>query len=178
VLLNSGYQLLNYIINELKRIVEQTNVLEPGQGGGRQGRSVNINMQKMHFVTHEAHRQGKRVYRVDIDFRNAFNAMSRAAFWHVMNMFHIPDVDLLEQIYDSAIAVWLQTTLRVQQSRLIQVQRKEASRPRNCTTSLSTLCCGCSRRLGRIRGSVMVCRLARTRMTAVKTPTKAISLLT
>jgi len=59
-------------------------------------------MQKMHFVTHEAHRQGKRVYRVDIDFRNAFNAMSQAALWHVMNMFHIPDVDLLEQIYDSA----------------------------------------------------------------------------
>ena len=55
VLLNSGYQLLNCIINKrLKRIVEQTNVLEPGQGGGRQGRSVNINMQKMHFVTHEA----------------------------------------------------------------------------------------------------------------------------
>ena len=46
VLLNSGYQLLKYIINEwLKRIVEQTNVLKPGQGGGRQGRSVNINMQ-------------------------------------------------------------------------------------------------------------------------------------
>jgi len=103
VLLNSGYQLLNYIINErLKRIVEQTNVLESGQGGGRQDRSANINMPKMHFVTHEAHRQGKRVYRVDIDFRNAFNAMSQAALWHMMNMFHIPDVDLLEQIYDSA----------------------------------------------------------------------------
>jgi len=28
--------------------------------------------------------------------------MSQAAFWHVMNMFQIPDVDLLEQIYDSA----------------------------------------------------------------------------
>ena len=43
VLFNSGYQLLNYIINErLERIVEQTNVLEPGQGGGRQSRSVNI----------------------------------------------------------------------------------------------------------------------------------------
>jgi len=67
VLLNSGYQLLSYIINvQLKRIVEQINVLEPGQGGGKQGRSVNINMQKMHFVMHEAHRQGKRVYRVDI----------------------------------------------------------------------------------------------------------------
>jgi len=76
-------------------------VLEPGQGGGRQGQSININMQKMHLVTHEAHRQGKRVYRVVIDFRNAFNAMSQAALWHVMNMFHIPYVDILEQIYDS-----------------------------------------------------------------------------
>jgi len=37
----------------------------------------------------------------DINFRNAFNVMSQAAFWHVMNMFHIPEVDLLEQIYDS-----------------------------------------------------------------------------
>jgi len=70
VLLISGYQLLKYIINErLKRIVEQTNVLEPGQGGGRHGRNVNINMPKMHFITREAHRQGKRVDRVNIDFR-------------------------------------------------------------------------------------------------------------
>jgi len=103
VLLNVGYQLLNYIINErLERIVEQTNVLQPGQDGSRHGRSVNINMQKIHFVTHEAHRQGKRVYRVNINFRNTFNAMSQAAFCHVMKVFHIPDVDLLEQIYDSA----------------------------------------------------------------------------
>jgi len=50
VLLNSGYQMLNYITNER---LKQTNMLEPGQGGGRQGRSVNINMPKMHFVTHE-----------------------------------------------------------------------------------------------------------------------------
>ena len=68
------------------------------QGGGRQGRSVNINMQKMHFVTHEAHIQGKRFYGVDIDFRNAFNAMSQEGLGHVVNMFHIPDVDFLEQI--------------------------------------------------------------------------------
>jgi len=61
-------------------------------------------MQKTHFVTHEAHRQETRVYQVDIDFRNAFNALSQAALWHVMNMFHIPDsdVDLLKQIYYSA----------------------------------------------------------------------------
>ena len=57
---------------------------------------------KTRAVTHEAHRLGKRVYQVDIDFRNTFNAMSQAALWHLINMFHIPDVDLLEQIYDSA----------------------------------------------------------------------------
>jgi len=39
VWLNSVYQLLNYVINEqLKTIVEPANILEPGQGGGRQHR--------------------------------------------------------------------------------------------------------------------------------------------
>jgi len=51
ILLNSMYQLLNYVINErLKKIVEPANTLEPGQGGGRQGRCVGINMQKVHFI--------------------------------------------------------------------------------------------------------------------------------
>jgi len=53
-------------------------------------------MQKAHFIQQEALRQGKRVYRVDIDFKNVFNAMFQAALWQVM--FEIPDVDLLEQI--------------------------------------------------------------------------------
>jgi len=135
VLLNSVYQLLNYIINErLKRIVEQTNVLKPRQGRGRQGQSVNINMQKMYFLTHEAHRQEKRVYRIDIDIKNAFNAISQAALWHVMHMFHIPDVDLLEQIYDSA-TVRLAPNDAESATITFDTGRKEASRPRNCLAS-------------------------------------------
>ena len=100
VLLNSVYQLLNYVINErLKIIVGPANILEPGQGGGRQGRCVGINMQKVHFIQQEARRQGKRVYRVDIDLKNAFNSMSQAALWQVMRMFKIPlaDFELLEK---------------------------------------------------------------------------------
>jgi len=58
-------------------------------------------MQRVHFIQQEARRQGRRVYQVDIDFKNAFNAMSQAAFWQVVRMFKIPDVDLLEQIYES-----------------------------------------------------------------------------
>jgi len=37
---------------------------------------VGMNMQKVHFTQQEARKQGKRVYRVDIDFKNAFTAMS------------------------------------------------------------------------------------------------------
>ena len=51
LLLNSLYQLLYYVINErLKKIVEPANILEPGQGGGRQGRCIGIDMQKVHFI--------------------------------------------------------------------------------------------------------------------------------
>ena len=59
-------------------------------------------MQKVHFIQQEARRQVKRVCRVDIDFKKAFNAMSLAALWQVMRMFKIPDVDLLEQMYGGA----------------------------------------------------------------------------
>jgi len=97
------YQLLNYVINErFKKSVEPANILEPRQGGGRQGRCVDINMQKVQFIQQETRRQGKRVYRVDSDFKNAFNAMSQAALWQVMRMFKISDVDFLEQIYEGA----------------------------------------------------------------------------
>jgi len=49
------YQLLKYVINEqLKKMIVQTaNILGPGQGGGRQGRCVGTNMQKMHFIQQE-----------------------------------------------------------------------------------------------------------------------------
>ena len=70
-------------------------------------------MQKVHFIQQEARRQGKRVYRVDIDFKNAFNAMFQAALWQVMRMFKIPDVDLLEQIYKAPLLGWPQTMRQV-----------------------------------------------------------------
>jgi len=123
VLLNSVYQLLNYVMNErLKRIVEAANISEPVQGGGTQKRCVCINMQKVHFIQQEARRQGKRVHRVDIDFKNALNKISQAVLWQVMRMFKIPDIDLLEQIYEGAMVRWLKTMRSVRQSPLTQVE--------------------------------------------------------
>jgi len=101
---------------------------------------------------------------------------SQAALWHVMNMFHIPDVDLLEQIYDSATVCLVPNDA---ESATITfdtgVAQKSITSPQ--LFNISTICCGWSRRLGRIRRSVMVCRLARTRMTAVKMPTTASSVI-
>jgi len=36
-------------------------------------------MQKVHFIQQEAHRQGKRIHRVDFEFKNAFNTMAQSA---------------------------------------------------------------------------------------------------
>jgi hypothetical protein len=101
VLLNCVNQLVMHILNaRLRSIVERAGILEPGQSGGRQGRSTDINLTKLEWVTREALDQGKRVYRVDVDFTNAFNAMSQAALWAVMRAYGIPDVDLLMSLYE------------------------------------------------------------------------------
>jgi hypothetical protein len=101
VLLNCTNQLVMHILNaRLRSIVEKAGILEPGQSGGRQGRSTDINLAKLEWVTQEAVAQGRRVYRVDVDFCNAFNAMSQAALWAVMRAYGIPDVDLLVSLYE------------------------------------------------------------------------------
>jgi len=101
VLLNCTNQLVMHILNaRLRNIVEKADILEPGQSGGRQGRSTDINLAKVEWVTREALAQGKRVYRIDVDFTNAFNTMSQAALWAVKRVYGIPDVDLLVSMYE------------------------------------------------------------------------------
>ena len=100
VLLNCTNQLVMHILNaRLRNIVEKACILEPGQSGGRQGRSTDINLNNLEWATRETLTQGKRMYRVDVDFTNAFNAMSQAALWAVMRAYCIPDVDLLVSLY-------------------------------------------------------------------------------
>jgi hypothetical protein len=90
-----------HILNaRLRSIVENAGILEPGQSGGRQGRITDINLTKLEWVTREALTQGKRMYRVDVDFTNAFNGMSQAALWAVMRAYGISDVDLLMSLYE------------------------------------------------------------------------------
>ena len=59
-----------------------------------------MNLTKLEWVTRETLTQGKLVYRVDVDFTNVFNVMSKAALWKVMCAYGIPDIDLLESLYE------------------------------------------------------------------------------
>jgi len=120
-------------------------------------------MQKVHFVQQEAWGQGERVYQVDIDFENAFYAMSQAALWRVMRMFTIPDVDLSEQIYEGA-------TVRLapndEESATITFNTGVAQgsiRLRSFSTFSSMPCYACSRVQDRMRILVTGCRSARIR---------------
>jgi len=65
-------------------------------------REVGAMQEVVSLIQQKARRRGKRVYRVDIDFQNAFNAMSQAALWWGMRMVKIPDFHLLEQIHEGA----------------------------------------------------------------------------
>ena len=101
VLLNCTNQLVMHVLNaRLRTIVEKAGILEPGQTGGRRCRGTDINMAKLDWVTRQAVKQGHVVYRIDVDFSNAFNAMNQAALWAIMRAYNIPDVDLLMSLYE------------------------------------------------------------------------------
>ena len=79
VLLNTCMQLVYHVINcRLTEITEKENLIAPGQAGGRQGRGVDVNQAKMDWLTQEAHRLQQRFFRIDIDFKNAFNSSCQA----------------------------------------------------------------------------------------------------
>jgi hypothetical protein len=101
VLLNSMNQLLAYIINDrLMELVEHERLLTQTQGGFRQDKSTDINDCKLYDLTREAQRLKRRFLRVDIDFKSAFNSMSQASLWAILEAYGIPDVDLLKSLYE------------------------------------------------------------------------------
>jgi hypothetical protein len=95
--------LKNVINYRLTLITEVENLMSPGQDGGRAGRGVDRNQLKLDWVTSEAQRLKGRIFRLDIDFKNAFNAMGQSALWAILRAYNIPDVDLLESRSKSSI---------------------------------------------------------------------------
>jgi len=79
---NVCMQLVHHVVNyRLTVITEAENLIAPGQDGGRAGRGVDLNQLKLYWITSEAQRLKRRVFRIDIDFKNAFHSMSKSALW-------------------------------------------------------------------------------------------------
>ena len=94
-------QLLAYIINErLMELVEHEGFLTQAQGGFRQDKSTDINACKLYDLTRETQCLKRRFLPVDIDFKSAFNSMSQASLWAILEAYGIPDVDLLKSLYE------------------------------------------------------------------------------
>ena len=100
VLLTTMNQLATYVVNErLTELVEHGGILTQAQGGFRQDKSTAINVCKLYGLTKEAQRLKQRFLRVDIDFKSAFNSMSQASLWAILEAYNIPDIDLLKSLY-------------------------------------------------------------------------------
>ena len=59
-------------------------------------------MCKLLRITSLAQQRQVHFLRADVDWKNAFNSMSQLALSAMMRRLHIPDVDLLEQLYEFA----------------------------------------------------------------------------
>ena len=79
-----------YVINErLTEMVEHMGILTQAQGGFRQNKSTDINACKLYGLTKEAQRRKQRFLRADIDFKSAFNSMSQASLWAILEVYNI-----------------------------------------------------------------------------------------
>ncbi len=81
-------------------MVEHMAILTQAQGGFRQKKSTDINACKLYGLTKEAQRRKQRFLRSDIDFKSAFNSMSQGSLWVILEVYNIPDIDLLKSLYE------------------------------------------------------------------------------
>ena len=72
-------------------MVEHMGILTQAQGGFRQNKSTDINTCKLYGLTKEAQRLKQRFLRTEIDFKSAFNSMSQASLWAILEAYNIPD---------------------------------------------------------------------------------------
>jgi hypothetical protein len=81
-------------------MVEHMGILTQAQGGFRQNKITDINACEIYGLTKETQRRKQRFLRADIDFKSAFNSMSQASLWAILEVHNIPDMDLLKSLYE------------------------------------------------------------------------------
>ncbi len=138
-------------------MVEHVGILTQTQGGFRQNKSTDINDCKLYGLTKEAQRRKQRFLSVDIDFKSAFNSMSQSSLWAILEVYNIPDMDLLKSLYEHT-TVRLTRTWEAQRSRSIRVWHKELSSLHSSSPSSSIRSHAIWMTLARRNTSAMECK--------------------
>ena len=81
-------------------MVEHMVILTQAQGGFRQNKSTDIKTCNLYGLTKEEQRLKQRFLRADIDFKSVFNSMSQTSLWVILEVYNIPDIDLLKSLYE------------------------------------------------------------------------------
>ena len=97
------YKLLTGILTDrLYRLCEKYGLLDISQEGFRKLHSTQRQVQSLHWALADIADRDNQVYCVYIDFINAFNSVDHAALWAWLRHINVPDVDLLQSIYEGA----------------------------------------------------------------------------
>ena len=100
------YKLLTGILTDrLYRLCELHGLLDAAQEGFRRLRCTQRQVQSLHWAIQETAEREHQVFVVYIDFKNAFNSVDHHALWTWLRHVNIPDVDLLQSLYEGAFYV-------------------------------------------------------------------------
>ena len=100
---DTAYKMLSAILTDrLYRLAERYGLLDASQEGFRKLHSTQRQVQSLHWAFESAAQRRKPLYCCYLDFRNAFNSIDHEALWRWLRKLNIPDIDLLQALYERA----------------------------------------------------------------------------
>jgi len=100
---DTAYKMLSAILTDrLYRLAERHRLLDASQEGFRKLHSTQRQVQSLHWAFEAAAERKEKLYCCYLDFENAFNSPDHEALWRWLRRLNIPDIDLLQALYNRA----------------------------------------------------------------------------
>ena len=97
---DTAYKVLSAILTDrLYRLAERHGLLDPSQEGFRRLHST---QRQVHWAFEAAAERREKLYCCYLDFANAFNSDDHEALWRWLRELNVPDIDLLQALYEAA----------------------------------------------------------------------------
>ena len=90
------------LTDRLYSLAERHQLLDASQEGFRRLHSTQRQVQSLHWAFEAAAERNVKLYCCYLDFRNAFNSIDHEALWRWLRRLNVPDIDLLQALYERA----------------------------------------------------------------------------